>query len=130
MLDLRNVHHDFWDVWAGGGSRDHSIKTMLETEAVKGHSRNTLRRRLTVVCDLSFKPSLNEHQTLWLEWAEKRKGSLQLCCEKMEVGALEVFKAKKVLRFSQPEFIRELELDTVSRLSALADFCTLHQQDE
>ncbi|XP_051028161.1 preferentially expressed antigen in melanoma-like protein 7 [Acomys russatus] len=122
VLDLRKVYHDFWDVWAGRRGRDHSIKSVLEMQVMKGHSKKTQRRHLKVVSDLSFKSSLNEHQTQLLEWAEKRKGSLQLCCVKMEIGPLEVSKVKKVLRFLQPEFIKELELNSVSRLSALADF--------
>ncbi|XP_021056946.1 preferentially expressed antigen in melanoma-like protein 7 [Mus pahari] len=117
VVDLRNRHHDSWDVQVGREGGDQS-ETMPENQEVKGCSR---RQRLRVCSDLSFKSSRHEdkQQTHLLQWAKDRERFLHLCCEKLEIGALEVSKVKKVLKLLQPEFIKELELNTVGNLSKL-----------
>ena len=121
VVDLRNGHHDFWDMLAGREGGDQLVETIPEKQEVEGHSR---RQRLRVFSDLSFKSSRHEdkQQTHLLQWAKDREGFLHLCCEKLEIGALEVSKVKKVLKLLQPEFIKELELNTVGNLSKLAKF--------
>ncbi|XP_032743642.1 preferentially expressed antigen in melanoma-like protein 7 [Rattus rattus] len=119
VVDLRNGHLDSWDMQAGREGGGAQSETVLEKQVMEGHSN---RRRLRVFCDLSFKSSKHEdkHQTHLLRWAKDREDFLHLCCKKLEIGALEVSKVKKELKFLQPEFIKELELNTVGNLSKLA----------
>ncbi|XP_055467425.1 preferentially expressed antigen in melanoma-like protein 7 [Psammomys obesus] len=121
VLDMRNVQYDSCDMRAEREGRDSWMKTVLEKQVVKGQPRSTVRC-LKVVSDLAFMCSPNVYQTQLLKWAEKRKGSLKLYCVKMEIGASEVYRALKVLQFLQPEFIKEVKLNTVSGLPALASF--------
>ncbi|XP_021505920.1 preferentially expressed antigen in melanoma-like protein 7 [Meriones unguiculatus] len=119
VLDMRNVQCDSRDTEREG--RDSWMKTVLEKQVVKGQPRSTVRC-LKVVIDLAFMSSPNVYQTQLLKWAEERKGFLKLCCVKMEIGTSEVYRALKVLQFLQPEFIKEVKLNTVSALPALASF--------
>nr|XP_021509945.1 PRAME family member 20-like [Meriones unguiculatus] len=85
VLELRNVHQDFWDVWAGRDNRARSAETGSEKQIAKCLHRYALRWYLKVVTDLSLCFHLQEHQTCLLQWAQQRKGSVQLCCVKMQI---------------------------------------------
>ncbi|XP_075800748.1 preferentially expressed antigen in melanoma-like protein 7 [Microtus pennsylvanicus] len=120
VVDLRNDCHDFWEVWTGRKSVEPSAETLPERQGVKGLSRPTLRRHLKIVTELQLPQ--DEQQARLLQWAEKRRGSLQLCCVKLTIGTLPFYKVRDVLKILQPEFIKELELNTVCNLSTLAHF--------
>ncbi|XP_041498914.1 preferentially expressed antigen in melanoma-like protein 7 [Microtus oregoni] len=120
VVDLRNVCHDFWEVWTGRKSVEPSAETLPERQGVKGLSSPTLRRHLKIVTELQLPQ--DEQQARLLLWAEKRRGSLQVCCMKLTIGTLPFYKVRGVLKFLQPEFIKELELNTVCNLSTLAHF--------
>ncbi|XP_040590846.1 preferentially expressed antigen in melanoma-like protein 7 [Mesocricetus auratus] len=83
-------------------------------------STSTLKHRLEVVTELQLPE--DEYQTQLLQWIEKRKAYLQLCCVKLTIGTLSFHSVRSVLQFLQPEFIEELELNTVWSLSTLAKF--------
>lgn len=59
-LDLRDVHQDFWDVWAGGEDGVHSAETGSKKQVGEHIPRKILRQDLKVVTDLSLCFSLNE----------------------------------------------------------------------
>ena len=67
MLELRDVHQHFWDVWAGREDEVHSADTGSEKQEAELISRKTLRQDLKVVTDL------NECQTYVLQWTQKKK---------------------------------------------------------
>lgn len=122
MLDLRNVHHHFWDVSAGPEDGDGSAETVCQKQkATRPHSY-ALRRRLKVVTDLCLQFDLEEHQTYFLQWAQERRGSLNLCCVKMQIRELPLHTVRKILQIFQPYCIEELELNTGWTLSTLACF--------
>ncbi|XP_021050652.1 preferentially expressed antigen in melanoma-like protein 7 [Mus pahari] len=121
-VDFRGEqHHASLDMQDEREGRDHLVGTMPKKQIVESHSR-TRKERLRLFSDLSFMSSLHEdkNQTRLLEWAEERTNFLHLCCEKLEIGAVEVSKVRNVLKSLQPEFIKELELNTVGNLSKLA----------
>uniref|UniRef100_A0A8C6HW86 PRAME like 7 n=1 Tax=Mus spicilegus TaxID=10103 RepID=A0A8C6HW86_MUSSI len=123
-VDFRDAqHHASLDMQDGREGRDYLVGTLPKKQIVEGHSR-TRKERLKLFHDLSFMSSLHEdkHQTLLLEWAKERTSFLHLCCEKLEIGAVEVSKVRNVLKFLQPELIKELKLNTVGNLSKLAKF--------
>ena len=123
---MRNRHHAATDMQDGREGRVHIVETVLKKPVVEGHSRYPRRQRLKVFSDLSFMSSLHEdqNQTQLLQWAKERKDFLHLCCEKLEIGEIEVSKVKDVLKLLQPEFIKELELNTVGKLSKLTKYAS------
>ncbi|XP_051027955.1 PRAME family member 8-like [Acomys russatus] len=128
VLDLRNVYHDFWDVWAGTEDGDCSTETVRETQRGTGLHRYALRRRLKVLADLCLRFHLNEHQAYLLQWAQQRRNAIRLCCVKMQIWALPVYTIKKVLMVFQPNSIQELELNTGWSLSTLVHFASYLDQ--
>ncbi|XP_055485085.1 PRAME family member 12-like [Psammomys obesus] len=122
VLELRNVHQDFWDVWAGRENRAHSAETGSEKQIAKSLHRYAQRWYLKVVTDLSLCFHLQEHQTCLLQWAQQRKGSVQLCCVKMQICDFPVETIMGVLDIFQPHYIEELELFTNQVLSFLGHF--------
>lgn len=122
MLDLRNVHHHFWDVSAGPEDGDGSAETVCQKKKATRPHRYALRRRLKVVTDLCLQFDLEEHQTYFLQWAQERRGSLNLCCVKMQIRELPMHTVRKILQIFQPYCIEELELNTGWTLSTLACF--------
>ncbi|OBS70219.1 hypothetical protein A6R68_01240, partial [Neotoma lepida] len=122
VLDLRNVHQDFWDVWTGTQEGARSSEPGSEMQVGKSLPRYALRRRLKVVTDLSLRFHLKEHQTRLLQWAQQRKGSVRLCCLKMNICAFPVETVKEVLDIFPPDYIEELELFTNQALSFLGHF--------
>ncbi|KAK7811151.1 hypothetical protein U0070_016091 [Myodes glareolus] len=120
VVDLRSVHHDFWDVWTGRKRVEPSAKTSPERQRAKRLSRYTLRRHLKVVAELQLPQ--DEQQARLLQWAQKRRDSLQLCCVKLKIGTLPFYRVREVLKFLQLEFIEELELNTACNLSTLVHF--------
>ncbi|KAL6086175.1 hypothetical protein STEG23_013450 [Scotinomys teguina] len=112
-VDLRNVQ-------AGRDDGDRSTETLPEQQVAAGLPQHTLRRRLEIFTALHLPP--DEYQTMFLEWAEKRKSSVHLCCVKLRIGTVSGYSVKKVFKLLQPEFIQELELNTVCNLYTLASF--------
>uniref|UniRef100_A0A8C8T7Z3 PRAME family member 12-like n=1 Tax=Peromyscus maniculatus bairdii TaxID=230844 RepID=A0A8C8T7Z3_PERMB len=124
VLDLRNVHHDFLDVWTRTQEGAHSTETGSEKQVGRGLPRYVLRPRLKVVTDLSFSFQLKEHQTCLLQWAQQRKGSVRLCCLRMTICDLPVEIIKKVLDIFHPYYIEESELFTNQLLPFLGNFAS------
>ncbi|XP_034349578.1 preferentially expressed antigen in melanoma-like protein 7 [Arvicanthis niloticus] len=109
------------DMQDGREGRDHLVETKLEGQVVEGFSRYT-RKCLRVFIDLSFMSSRHEdeYQIQLLQWAKNKKDSLHLCCENLEIGAIEVSKVREELNILQLEYVKQLELNTVGSISKLA----------
>ncbi|XP_051027048.1 PRAME family member 8-like [Acomys russatus] len=122
VLDLSNVHHDFWDVWAGTEDGARSAEMVREKQRGTGLHRYALRRRLKVVTNLCFGLCLDEHHEYLLQWAQERRGSLQLYCRKMHISPLSMYTVRKVLKIFQPECIEELVLNGGWTLPTLTSF--------
>ncbi|XP_055463992.1 PRAME family member 12-like [Psammomys obesus] len=122
VLDLRKKHHEFWNIWAGVEDGDCSAENQDEQQVVKVLPRYALRRCLKVVADLCLRPSVDEEQTCFLQWAQQRKDSVQFCCMKMTIWIQPVHVIKEVLKVFHPEHIREFELNTEWDIFMLARF--------
>ncbi|CAH6883726.1 RGD1561226 [Phodopus roborovskii] len=121
-LDLRKVRHDFWTIWPGTEDADCSSETGDEEKVVKVLPRCAVRRRLKVIADLCLRVRLDEEQAYFLQWAQRRKGSLQLCCAKMKIWALPLRTVKDILTVFHPWHIEELQLNMGWDVSTLARF--------
>lgn len=122
VLDLRNMHHAFWNIWTAAENHGCSSETLGKKQAMKVHPRYALRRRLKIIVDLSIRSCLDETQACFLNWAQERKGSLHFCCTKMKIWALPVRVIRQILYVFDPEHITELELNTEWTLLELARF--------
>ncbi|CAO2639295.1 PRAME family member 12 [Lemmus lemmus] len=122
VLDLRQVHNDFWRIWMGREEGNCSAESVGEKRIVKILPRPVARRRLTVIADLNLWPYVREEVAYLLGWTQQRQGSsLQLCCTNLKIFPLPVRTLKRFFNF-QPQHIEELELSLLWDLSTLADF--------
>ncbi|KAL1776283.1 PRAME family member 8-like, partial [Sigmodon hispidus] len=121
-VDLRNVHQDFWDGRIGTLERDCLTETGSEQQVGKSLRSHARRRLLKVVIDLSLSVHLKEHQRCLLQWAQHRKGSVRLCCLKMNICLFPVDIIKEVLDIFQPDCVEELEVSTNQVLHFLGHF--------
>eukprot|EP00073_Rattus_norvegicus_P030030 XP_006250781.1 PREDICTED: PRAME family member 8-like [Rattus norvegicus] len=119
VLNLRNVHHDFWNIWAGSSC---SAENSEEKQVVKVFPRYALRKRVKVIVELYIWSCLEEEKTCWLKWAQQTKDSLHFCCTKMKVWNLPVCVIRGILKVFDPQHITEFELHTEWTLLELAHF--------
>ncbi|XP_040602546.1 PRAME family member 8-like [Mesocricetus auratus] len=122
-LDLRKGRHDFWTIWTGTEDGDCS-ESGDEEQVVKVLPRYAVRRRLKVITDLCLRLRLDEEQAYFLQWAQQRKGSLQLCCVRMKIWALPLCTIKDILSVFHPRHIEDLELSMGWDVSTLALFAS------
>ncbi|XP_028719042.1 PRAME family member 12-like [Peromyscus leucopus] len=123
VLDLRNVPHEFWNIWTGREGGACWAETVDERPVVKDLPRYALRRQhLKVVTDLYLRFPLNEEQACFLQWVQQRKDFLQLHCINMKICALPVCPIKEILSVFHPGRIEELELNMGWDVSTLARF--------
>lgn len=120
-MDLRNMHQNFWDIWAGKEDGVHSAETGCEKQIAEHIPRKAPRQTLKVVTDLRLCFSL-EHQSCLLRGAHQRKGSLRLCCQKKKVCDFPVWIVREFLEVFKPCYINELELCTNQVMSFLDCF--------
>ncbi|XP_028617180.1 PRAME family member 25-like [Grammomys surdaster] len=121
VLDFRDVHQDFWDIWAG--REDGVCSADILSKKQVPESIPALRQPLQVVTNLSLFFSLNKHQKCLLQWAQKSKDySVQLICLKMTIFDLPPEIIIEVLNIFQPNYIEELEVHTKQVLSFLCFF--------
>uniref|UniRef100_A0A8C2MQ04 Oogenesin-2-like n=1 Tax=Cricetulus griseus TaxID=10029 RepID=A0A8C2MQ04_CRIGR len=124
VLDFRKVHHEFWTIWTGTEDGDCSSESGDEEQVVKVLPRYAVRRHLKVIAELCLRRGLDEEEAYFLQWAQERKGSLQLCCAKMKIWDMPLGKIKEILSVFQPWHIEELELNTGWDRYSLAWFAT------
>ncbi|XP_076401773.1 PRAME family member 6-like [Peromyscus maniculatus bairdii] len=125
VLDLRNVHHEFWNIWTGREDGACSAETVDERPVVKDLPRYALRwRHLKVLPDLYLRLRLNEEQTCFLQWVQQRKDFLQLHCINMKIWTVPMCTVKEILSVFHPGHIEDLELNVAWNVSKMAQFAS------
>ncbi|XP_057616104.1 PRAME family member 12-like [Chionomys nivalis] len=122
VLDLRNEHNRFWDVWAGLEGLACSKGMLSEEQKCKGLPRYALRQPLKVVTDFELKAELDEQQAYLLQWAQQQKRSVKLYCMKMTICETSVELIKAVLKTFPQDSVEELELSRNWSLATLSRF--------
>uniref|UniRef100_A0A8C8W508 PRAME family member 12-like n=1 Tax=Peromyscus maniculatus bairdii TaxID=230844 RepID=A0A8C8W508_PERMB len=122
VLDLRNVHHVFWDAWPGIECGESSTGTLSKEQTGNCLNRYALRQLLKVVTDFDLRTHLNEQQAYLLQWAQQQKGSVRLCCMKVTICDTPMKIIKMFFSIFQPCYIEELELSTGWTPAALSCF--------
>ncbi|XP_028615886.1 PRAME family member 12-like [Grammomys surdaster] len=122
VLDLRDVHQDFWNAWAGREDGVCSPDILTKKQGSESLPTHALTQGLQVVTNLFLFCSLEEDQKFLLQWAQKSSDSLQLVCLKMKIFCLPLEIVKEVLNVFQPIYIEELEIYTPEVLSFIGFF--------
>lgn len=114
VLDLRNVHNVFWDVWPG----------VEGLQCLEGSflPRYAQRQLLMVVTDFDLRLNLDEHQAYLLQWAQQQKSSVRLCCLKMTICGTSLEMIRMVMKTFQPCYLEQLDLSTNWNLITLSRF--------
>ncbi|XP_027290343.1 PRAME family member 12 isoform X3 [Cricetulus griseus] len=114
VLDLRNVHNVFWDVWPG----------VEGLQCLEGSflPRYAQRQLLMVVTDFDLRLNLDEHQAYLLQWAQQRQSSVRLCCLKMTICGTSLEMIRMVMKTFQPCYLEQLDLSTNWNLITLSRF--------
>nr|XP_048283761.1 PRAME family member 12-like [Myodes glareolus] len=124
VLDFRRMPREFWPIQAGTEDGNCSAETGSDKQAGKRRSRRELRPRMKVRVDLYFRSQLKEEEMYFLQWAQQRKDSLQICCDNMKIVLLSLDKVRMVLSAFKPEHIKVLELNIDWSWCTLAQFST------
>ncbi|XP_040590844.1 PRAME family member 12-like [Mesocricetus auratus] len=123
VLDLRDAQHNFWSVWAGSEHGGCSPDVVSESQPVVSLHTQHGKQAVTVMMNLSLKSRyLCKSLKYFHWWAKQRKDVLQVICEKLEFGALPVYKPLKLLEVFEPSSIQELEVNARWDLKTLAMF--------
>lgn len=112
ILELRNVNHAFWNIWAGEEECDYLTETVDEKQVVKILPSYGQRDCLSVVVDFCLHYHLNEEEACLLQWAQQRKAYINFCCVKMKIWDLPVYVIEDILEVFHPNHIQEFELYT------------------
>uniref|UniRef100_A0A8I6ACX9 PRAME like 36 like 1 n=1 Tax=Rattus norvegicus TaxID=10116 RepID=A0A8I6ACX9_RAT len=128
VLDLRNVHYTFWNIWADEEDGSCSSETLDDNPVVKVLPRYALRHKLKVVTELCLMPHLEKAQAYFLKWAQQRKGFLHFCCTKLKIWAMPMDFIREILNVFHPEHIEQLELNTEWNVFQLAHFAPFFGQ--
>ncbi|XP_057628884.1 PRAME family member 12-like [Chionomys nivalis] len=110
VLDFRRVPCDFWTIQAGTEDGNCSAETVSEKQAGKPPPRHELSPRIKVRIDLNFRSQLEEEEMYFLQWAQQRKDSLQLCCENMKIVLQSLDNVRMFLSVFELAYIKVLEL--------------------
>ncbi|XP_051029495.1 PRAME family member 12-like [Phodopus roborovskii] len=123
VLDFRDAHHNFWNVWAGTEDGVCSPDVVRETQPVVHHPERQGKEVVTVVMNLSLNSSnLCKYLEYFHCWAQQRKDVLQVICEKLEFWALPVYNPLELLEVFEPNCIQELEVNAYWDLTTFSMF--------
>ncbi|XP_071474664.1 PRAME family member 12-like [Marmota flaviventris] len=125
VLDLWNVHGNFWRMWSGAVVDTCSPVVMKERQTVKASPDTGPTLPLKVLVNLHFQQrSLNAFHSFLFRWVDERKGLIQLCGKKLQMCSLPVHTIKRILERLDLDFIQQLDMQCCWRLSTLATFAT------
>ncbi|OBS82049.1 hypothetical protein A6R68_23961 [Neotoma lepida] len=110
VLDLRSVGQNYLDVWPGSVD-DWLPQTSSETQAVSGCSKAGVKQPLKVAVDLFFRDgSISQLFSFLLQWAAKRKGSLELYCNELQIWSASHFNYERLSKKLNLEYVQTLGL--------------------
>ncbi|XP_048208046.1 PRAME family member 12-like [Perognathus longimembris pacificus] len=128
VLDLRNLHHNFWKLWAGGDADDSPTEAqMRRPKSLAEESGGDMGAKplLEVLMDLSISQrTLDPFLSYLLLWVEKRKALVLLSCKKFKIITPHVHSAKKILEKLQLGCVEEVEVNCNWTLPSLVTFAT------
>ncbi|XP_040596947.1 PRAME family member 9/15-like, partial [Mesocricetus auratus] len=123
VLDLRDAENNFWQVWAATEDGVCPPDIIGESQPAMHLPIRQGNQVVTVMMNLSLQSvDLCLLLKYFHSWAKQRKDVLQVICEKLEFGALPVYKPLMLLEVFEPRSIQELELNACWDLRTFATF--------
>ncbi|XP_057602479.1 melanoma antigen preferentially expressed in tumors-like [Hippopotamus amphibius kiboko] len=124
-LDLRNTGQDFWSVWSGSNIRVSSSSLMAPVTEDRSRTEQPLAP-LQVFIELCLSEGTMDGFFIYLvQWVEKRKVSVHLCCKKLKIVTMPMENIMKVLSMVQLDCTEEVQVNCTWHLSTLAMFAPL-----
>ncbi|KAH0504151.1 PRAME family member 12 [Microtus ochrogaster] len=121
VLDLRAMHKDFWNVWAGDEAAAGSLEVKRKKKTQDRGARVVAKQSLKVFIDMCLKPkALDACMSYLLLWVEGRTGLLG--CKKLKISTIALRNIVKVLEMLDLDYMEEVEVCCTWKLSTLASF--------
>ncbi|VTJ90156.1 Hypothetical predicted protein [Marmota monax] len=126
VLDLRNVHGNFWRMWSGAVVVACSPEDMKKNQKLKHGPAMAAKLPLKVVIDLCLtERPMNEFQAHLFLWVTQRRDMVHLCCKRLKIFGKPTRHTRKVLRLLQLDSVQKVEVHCTwvpSTLAACAPF--------
>ncbi|XP_038169355.1 oogenesin-1-like [Arvicola amphibius] len=115
VLALTDVDSGFWSIWTGTYEKDCCHQDTRPKKPVEKCPYSGVKNYLSVLTDLKLVNSqLGECAMYLWRWAQQRKGSVHLCCRKLEIlESYYLSDAMDILRSVDLRCIRELKVRTL-----------------
>uniref|UniRef100_A0A8C0HXZ3 Uncharacterized protein n=1 Tax=Balaenoptera musculus TaxID=9771 RepID=A0A8C0HXZ3_BALMU len=125
VLDLRNTGQDFWSMWSGSNVHVSSSSSMAPVAKDRSRTEQPLAP-LEVFIELCLNEgTMDEFFIYLMQWVEKRKVSIHLCCKKLKIVTMSMESIMTVLGMVQLDCIQEVQVNCTWHLSTLAMFAPL-----
>lgn len=104
------MHSDFWDGQAGGTEISYSQQVLSQEQTQASDPQCAVKQPLRVLADFDLcGEHLRKADQYLLRWARLRKGSVQLCCRELKIGASHVSTVLEILSILDRDRVQELE---------------------
>uniref|UniRef100_A0A2K6CD16 F-box domain-containing protein n=1 Tax=Macaca nemestrina TaxID=9545 RepID=A0A2K6CD16_MACNE len=112
VLDLRDVHENFWTIWSGARALSCSPEALSKRQAVEDCPRTGEHQPLKVFIDLYVKENtLDECLRYLCGWIHYRRYLVHLCCRKVQNYSMPISNFRNLLGKVYPDSsIHELEV--------------------
>ncbi|XP_076966252.1 PRAME family member 12-like [Callospermophilus lateralis] len=121
VLDLWNVHHNFWRTWSGAVVDASSPEAMKKNRKLKHGPAMAAKPPLNVVIDLCLtERPLDEFQAHLFLWVTQRRDMVHLCCKSLKIFGKPTRHTRKVLRLLQLDSVQKVEVHCTLAPSTLA----------
>ncbi|XP_050006167.1 PRAME family member 12-like [Alexandromys fortis] len=124
VLDFQRLPCEFRTIQTGTEDGVCSAETVSVKQAGKPSPTHELRPLIKVRIDLYFGSRMEKAEVYFLQWAQQRKDSLQLCCEDVKIVLQSLDNTRTFLSVFELEYIKVLELTVDWSWRTLAQFST------
>nr|XP_023421556.1 PRAME family member 27-like [Cavia porcellus] len=112
VLDMRDVHQDFWKVWAENQLEVRSSEVRRKTKTEKTLPRVAKKQPLKVMLDLWLSDiGMNPFAFHLLEWAQKREDLVQLECTRLRITSNCLQKITQLLESLNLDSVQQVDVD-------------------
>ncbi|KAF7477662.1 hypothetical protein GHT09_011246 [Marmota monax] len=126
VLDMQNVHHNFWRKWSGAMDNACLPDAMKKNQMLKHGPAVAAKPPLNLFINLNLtKRPLDEFLTHLFLWVTQRRDRLHLCCNRLKIFGKHTSQNRKVLRLLQLDSVQKVEVHCTwapSTLAACASF--------
>ncbi|XP_076419755.1 oogenesin-1-like [Peromyscus maniculatus bairdii] len=111
VLDLVTTDTHFWSIWAGNYEGDCSQQVVRHEQPMETCHDPGMKNNLKVITDLKLVDNdTKDYANHLVQWAQQRKGSIHLCCLKLQIWESCISNVIEILKSVDLHCIRELHL--------------------